>query len=143
MKAALQEKTNKLTHSISPVTSEELKKLKQQRIFVSILLLLLSIAMIALALNTLSEKQIEQRISFMFLAVSAAMALFSVFSLYRSLKIKVPVFHIYTVVKCYACGYENRRDFKKGDYVHKKEGKCPVCGKETIIDAIYQEVTFK
>ncbi|RLG81037.1 MAG: hypothetical protein DRO09_02395 [Thermoprotei archaeon] len=125
------------------MSSEELKKLKQQRIFISTLLLLLSIAMIALAFSTLSEKQLGQKIGLMFLAISGAMAFFAIYSLYRSLKIKVPVFHIYTVVKCYACGYENRREFKKGDYVHKKEGKCPVCGKETIIDAIYQEVSFK
>jgi len=125
------------------VSSEELKKLKQQRIFISTLLLLFSIAMIALAFSTLSEKQLGQKIGLTFLAISGAMAFFAIYSLYRSLKIKVPVFHIYTVVKCYACGYEKRREFKKGDYVHKKEGKCPVCGKETIIDAIYQEVSFK
>ena len=44
-----------------------------------------------------------------------------------------------TVVKCVNNDYENTRQFRRGDYVGKVEGKCPKCGSDIIIYTIYSE----
>ncbi len=44
-----------------------------------------------------------------------------------------------TVIKCVNKDYENTRQFRRGDYVGKIEGKCPKCGSDTIIYTIYSE----
>lgn len=45
-----------------------------------------------------------------------------------------------TVIKCVKCDYSETRDFKKGDYILKIEGKCPKCNSPVYIEAIYAEV---
>jgi len=123
------------------VSSEELKKIKRQRIISSLIILLLSTLIAVFSINTATET--GEKIGYTLAGVSTILAAFAALSLYRTLKIKIPESKIYTIVKCTACGYETKRPYKNGDYVHKKEGKCPTCGKQTIIDAIYQEITFK
>ena len=44
---------------------------------------------------------------------------------------------IKTLIKC-VDGHETERDFSKGDYVGKKV-KCPRCGKDATIIAIYSK----
>ena len=44
---------------------------------------------------------------------------------------------IKTLIRC-VDGHETERDFSKGDYVGKKV-KCPQCGKEATIIAIYSK----
>ncbi len=43
-----------------------------------------------------------------------------------------------TRVKCMSCGYTEERDFTKGDYVGKIVGKCPKCGGQLVVDAIFR-----
>ncbi len=43
-----------------------------------------------------------------------------------------------TRLKCTACGYTEERGFQKGDYVGKAAGKCPKCGGQLIVDAIFR-----
>ncbi|MET1101209.1 MAG: hypothetical protein ABWW69_01845 [Pyrodictiaceae archaeon] len=47
-----------------------------------------------------------------------------------------------TIVKCYSCGYTIERDYKPGDYIGKEDQKCPKCGAQMYVDAIYV-VTMK
>ena len=42
-----------------------------------------------------------------------------------------------TRVECEKCDYKSEREFKKGDYVLKVDGKCPKCNSPTIITNIY------
>lgn len=44
-----------------------------------------------------------------------------------------------TVVECPKCRIKTIRDFQKGDYVNKRLEKCPKCGEDKIITAIYFE----
>lgn len=45
-----------------------------------------------------------------------------------------------TSVKCKSCDYSLERPFKEGDYVGKiLEDKCPKCGGDLVIKAIYVE----
>ncbi len=41
-----------------------------------------------------------------------------------------------TVIKCLSCDMRLERDFREGDYVFKRVGKCR-CGGELYIDMIY------
>ena len=45
-----------------------------------------------------------------------------------------------TVVRCANCNFQERREFKRGDYVGKKVGKCVKCDGELFIELIYSEV---
>jgi len=45
---------------------------------------------------------------------------------------------VYTIEKCYSCGYINEREYREEDYVGKKIGTCPKCGAPLYIDAIYE-----
>jgi hypothetical protein len=51
------------------------------------------------------------------------------------------IWHTVSQIKCEqeGCEYSEIRDFKEGDYVYKKLGKCPLCGgQDTLyIDLIY------
>lgn len=44
-----------------------------------------------------------------------------------------------TIVKCLKCGYEEKRDFKEGDFVGKIEGNCPKDDGTLVIRLIYSE----
>lgn len=46
---------------------------------------------------------------------------------------------IVTLKKCLSCNYLLSKPYEKGEYIGKKEGKCPKCDGETIITAIYLE----
>ncbi|MGC8961528.1 MAG: hypothetical protein ACP5K1_03670 [Candidatus Bathyarchaeia archaeon] len=48
-----------------------------------------------------------------------------------------------TVVECLTCKIKTIRDFQKGDYVNKRLEKCPKCGEDKIITAIYLEKPLK
>jgi hypothetical protein len=50
---------------------------------------------------------------------------------------------VFTVEHCDACNVDNKRPFQKGDFVVKRSGKCPKCGREMIIYAIYAEPLIK
>ena len=45
-----------------------------------------------------------------------------------------------TMIECEECDYKGEREFKKGDYVLKVEGKCPKCSSPTIITNIYSYI---
>ncbi|MEM1703404.1 MAG: hypothetical protein QXS63_05455 [Zestosphaera sp.] len=46
---------------------------------------------------------------------------------------------IVTLKKCLNCAYLSSKPYEKGDYVGKREGKCPRCDGEIVITAIYLE----
>ncbi len=48
-----------------------------------------------------------------------------------------------TVLRCYDCGYQVEREFRKGDYVGKLVGKCPRCGAPLYVHAIYVKLEEK
>ena len=48
-------------------------------------------------------------------------------------------FEVSTELICPSCGFREVRAFKKGDYVFKPMGRCPKCGSERYITAIYRE----
>lgn len=44
-----------------------------------------------------------------------------------------------TVELCEKCGFKSVREFKVGDYVHKRLGPCRQCNGDLLIDMIYSE----
>ncbi len=46
---------------------------------------------------------------------------------------------IITIKKCLSCNYVLNKPYDKGDYVGKRGEKCPKCGGEMMITAIYLE----
>jgi len=50
-----------------------------------------------------------------------------------------PKQRILTVLRCERCDVTSVREFKRGDYIPKREGKCPSCEGEMYIEAIYPE----
>ncbi|ABU81676.1 hypothetical protein [Ignicoccus hospitalis] len=44
-----------------------------------------------------------------------------------------------TVVKCPNCGYEEKREWREGDFVGMVEGPCPKCGGMRVVWNIYLE----
>jgi len=45
---------------------------------------------------------------------------------------------VYTRIKCFNCGYTIERVYQKGDYVGRVVGKCPRCGGELVVSAVYE-----
>ena len=53
---------------------------------------------------------------------------------------KTPVlFKVVTVSECKKCNFKSLREFKRDDYIMKKDDKCPVCSGIMQISSIYQE----
>ncbi len=50
-----------------------------------------------------------------------------------------PYQRVLTVLKCEKCDVRNIREFRRGDYIPKREGKCPNCDGEMFIEAISPE----
>jgi endogenous inhibitor of DNA gyrase (YacG/DUF329 family) len=47
---------------------------------------------------------------------------------------------VVTVLKCPQCGYTKKRDFQEGDFIGKiVDEKCPHCGVNLVVEAIYAE----
>lgn len=46
---------------------------------------------------------------------------------------------IVTLKKCLSCNYLLSKPYERGDYIGKKEGRCPKCEGEMTITAIYLE----
>jgi len=44
-----------------------------------------------------------------------------------------------TIIRCTTCGYEEKREFTKGDFVGKEVGKCPKDSGPLVISLIYSE----
>jgi len=51
----------------------------------------------------------------------------------------LPKTRIITVLRCEKCNVKNIREFRQGDYIPKREGKCPGCEGPMYIEAIYPE----
>ncbi|MEM0014527.1 MAG: hypothetical protein QXS42_00330 [Zestosphaera sp.] len=47
---------------------------------------------------------------------------------------------VITVSKCLSCGHTVSTDYGKDDYVGRKSGKCPKCGGDMGVVAIYMEM---
>lgn len=46
---------------------------------------------------------------------------------------------VISVNKCLSCGYTASSPYSKDDYVGRKSGRCPKCGGDMSITAIYME----
>ena len=44
-----------------------------------------------------------------------------------------------TRLECLNCGYRVEREYRRGDYIGKVEGKCPKCGSPLVVTAVYEE----
>ena len=51
--------------------------------------------------------------------------------------VKAQAIKTFSVEFCEKCSYKKVRDFKVGDYVHKKIGACPQCAGDLQITSIY------
>ncbi len=73
------------------------------------------------------------------LAVLAFIITYMVVSAVKSrqepIKKKVTV----TLLECENHDYEEKREFREGDYVGKEAGQCPKCGGKLLISAIFLE----
>ena len=45
-----------------------------------------------------------------------------------------------TVIRCLSCDFKERREFRRGDYVGRRVGKCVKCNGDLVVELIYSEV---
>ncbi len=74
-----------------------------------------------------------------FLAIMAFIITYMVVSALKSRQEPIKRKRTITLLQCVRGDHEEKRDFREGDYVGKKEGSCPKCGSDLIIKAIYVE----
>ncbi len=59
-------------------------------------------------------------------------------SLYKLLSVKPEAKTLVTLLRCENCGYEVEREYRDGDSLFSKAGKCPKCGNDSVIvEAIF------
>jgi len=72
--------------------------------------------------------------------LSIIMVVYMAFAILGTRSKKEPEKRIVTLLRCPSCGYTKTREFREGDFVGKvTEEKCPKCGENMVIDAIYEE----
>jgi hypothetical protein len=72
--------------------------------------------------------------------IGVAVAVSSLTTMKRRIQIiKTQATKSFTVELCEKCGFKKIREFKVGDYVHKKIGACTQCGGELLVNSIYAE----
>jgi hypothetical protein len=55
---------------------------------------------------------------------------------YRSIP-RIEATEVRRLIACEGCGVESEGPFEKGDYVFREVGKCPRCGGQLIVKALY------
>ncbi|RLE99569.1 MAG: hypothetical protein DRJ57_02155 [Thermoprotei archaeon] len=72
------------------------------------------------------------------LAVLSCLAAYFFYSGFQRLRrIRLTRRRVVELVKCTECGYSEERGHTAGDYVFKVKGRCPRCGAEMRVVAIY------
>jgi len=61
----------------------------------------------------------------------------------RLSKLKIVVPPVGTTIECKKCGFNNVREFQRGDYIFKEGEPCQKCNDKMLITAIYREVKEK
>ncbi len=67
----------------------------------------------------------------------AVMVVYNIVAANKAVKRQKP--RLRTRIECLACGYSVEREYRQGDYVGKPEGRCPKCGSEMIVAAVFEE----
>lgn len=114
------------------------------------ILLIIIIAIICLfALFTLSKEIVallsqKKTINSMNLILSVSTIALSIYILTQVIRgsrnLNSESSKVITVLQCINCGYNNAREFEKGDYILKEVSVCPKCGGQVIIHSIFREV---
>lgn len=95
-----------------------------------------ALAIILIALS-LTIRQLEAAASLLFfLTLVVASASLIAMAAQRGLPAK-PTPSFISVVSCLKCDNREEREFREGDFVFKRLDKCPKCGGELFISAIY------
>ncbi|BEP17043.1 hypothetical protein PYJP_03950 [Pyrofollis japonicus] len=72
--------------------------------------------------------------------LSVVMIIYMVITVLGSRKKDKEEQKVVTVLKCPQCGYVKKREFREGDFIGKiVDEKCPHCGVNLVVDAIYAE----
>lgn len=64
---------------------------------------------------------------------------YAALNLSKVLKVKIPRYRLIKVLRCEKCGYIKVSRPVRGDYIFKKEDKCPKCNSPMTIIKIYRE----
>ena len=87
--------------------------------------------------------QTESYEAYSFLAIGLGGLAFSVYMLFQMRSkpthsiLEVP--RVLTTLECPKCDFKNIRDFKREDFIFKKEGTCQKCNETMTITGIYRE----
>ena len=113
--------------------------------------LLLTILLIAFVLSLTALyiafdailSQTEAMDAYSFLAIGLGGLAFSVYMLFQTrgnpMQSVLEVPRVLTTLECPKCDFKNIRDFKRGDYIFKKEGTCQKCDETMTITGVYRE----
>lgn len=72
--------------------------------------------------------------------LSVAMVIYMILATLGARGKREPEKRVVTILSCPKCGYTKIRDFREGDYVGRVVNeRCPRCGVNLVIDAIYEE----
>lgn len=104
-----------------------------------ILILLLLLLFMAVAGNLAGEEFFEEKQVSTLLGFLGLIVILLLFFRLIAHPPSLPRTRIVTVLKCEKCNVKNVREFKQGDYIPKREGKCPGCEGPMYIEAIYPE----
>jgi len=71
--------------------------------------------------------------------VALAFLLIFLFLVYRSARgpPKIKLSEVRRLISCEECGVESEGPFESGDHVFREVGKCPRCGGQLVVKAIY------
>ncbi|HDJ89768.1 MAG TPA: hypothetical protein ENG40_03660, partial [Thermoprotei archaeon] len=115
--------------------SEEKLRIAKNRWIITYIVLLAVLIIITIhfiILSLVEENPYTSTMIFMLILGSGYIS----YNLWKMIKIEIPVFKTFMLVKCSSCGHAEIMSPKKGDYVFKIIGPCPKCGGEFTIYSI-------
>ena len=104
-----------------------------------ILIILLALLLIVAFGSLLGEGGAAERSTSTLLGFLGLIILLFLFLRLMAQPPSLPKTRIITVLRCEKCNVKNIREFRQGDYIPKREGKCPGCEGPMYIEAIYPE----
>ncbi len=110
------------------------------------IILILSVMALYNAIKVYMESGSPDIASIMLGLIGIGIAIFSYMLIQmrgKPLKLGFETSKVFTVVRCTSCGFENAREFNKGDYILKDAEPCPKCNSRTIVSSIYREAEEK
>jgi len=103
--------------------------------YIVFLIVIIIIAIHFAIISLVEENPYASTMIFMLILAAAYIS----YNLWKTIKVEIPLFKTFMLVKCSSCGYAEIMTPKKGDYVFKTIGPCPKCGGEFTIYSIYRE----